>query len=300
MKVDLLILHYNRPDLTDACVTHCLKIADEWNQIWIVDNGSDLPYACDHERVTVLRSEQNAGFSGGVNFGWKAIAPTEADAVFLLNNDAHLAPGALTILKEFAAARSEVWTCCGMGFAPEDPNGLPQEIPAPLSRTIPYIPQPWQQVMSEPPTEPHQTEWITGAAMLIKRQAMEAVGPWREAYFLYWEDVDFGWRVNAAGGQNWFVPHAHFYHKMNSSSSDRKPQVLYYYHRNHLMFWRRHRPLRLLPILWQHLRWSIQQRDGYWMHVAREKAVIDWFLRRRGPIPESRIPRLQDLHRRQG
>lgn len=280
---DILVLHYNRPDLTAACITGCLAIGDEWRHLWVVDNSSEVTMP-DHpsERVTVLRSGENRGFSGGVNFGMAHVAAGPADAVLLLNNDALLTPGYIRHCVAFGQGRKDAWACCGTGYGDDNFSQPPTEVPAPVSPHIPYLAIPWQLLLDAVPQTPQPVEWAAAAALWIKRTAWEQVGPWNESYFLYWEDVDFGWRVRAAGGEVWHLPDARYVHIGSATSENRRPRLQYYYYRNHLRFWSQHDRSRLPAIL----RWHWQPKpEPRWETQARLYALRDWFLRRTGPIP---------------
>jgi GT2 family glycosyltransferase len=282
---DILVLHYNRADLTAQCIAGCLTVGEEWRHLWVVDNGSDDPLP-DHpsERVTVLRSAENRGFSGGLNFGMAHVQAGPANSVLLLNNDAVLMAGYIRGLAEFGMARQEVWACCGTGFqSQEDIGRKASEMPTALSREVPYLIQ-WEDSDEVPPTEPKSVDWATGAALWLKRTAWERVGPWEESFFLYWEDVDYGWRVRAAGGEVWYVPDAHFLHIGSASSPNRHAQIQYYYYRNHLKFWARHDRSKLPAILRWHLQPSLRRQRPAWVNQVRWFALRDWLMGRMGPI----------------
>lgn len=283
---DILVLHYNRPDLTAECIRGCLAVAEEWRHLWVVDNGSADPLP-DHpsERVTVLRSAVNRGFSGGVNFGMAHVQAGPANSVLLLNNDAVPMAGYIRGLAEFGMARQEVWACCGTGFqSQEDIGGKASELPTPLSSQVPYLNIPWEFSSGNPPTEPAAVEWATGAALWLKRTAWERVGPWEESFFMYWEDVDYGWRVRAGGGEVWHLPDAHYLHIGSASSPNRRPQLQYYYYRNHLQFWARHDRSKLPSILRWHLKPSLRRHLPKWENRVRWFSMRDWLMGRMGPI----------------
>ena len=149
--------------------------------------------------------------------------------------------------------------------------------------------------MDEVPDKPTAVEWAGGAALWIKRATWERLGPWRESYFLYWEDVDFGWRVKAAGGTVWHLPQARYVHIGNATSSGRRPRLHYYFFRNHLRFWSLHDRSRLGGILRWHLKSDVRNHQPAWENWARWFAVRDWLLGRKGPIPERADKKLAEV-----
>ena len=56
--------------------------------------------------------------------------------------------------------------------------------------------------------EPYEVDWIDGAVVMFASQALESIGWLDEKYYLYFEDVDTGWRLNQAGWRNVLVPFA--------------------------------------------------------------------------------------------
>jgi GT2 family glycosyltransferase len=65
---------------------------------------------------------------------------------------------------------------------------------------------------------PHQTNWVAGASMIIRREVFEAIGLLDENYFMYFEEVDFCLRAHRAGWPCWYVPQSHVVHFVGQSS----------------------------------------------------------------------------------
>ena len=74
--------------------------------------------------------------------------------------------------------------------------------------------------LSPPPDRaPSPVDWVTGAAMLIRREAFDSVGGWDERFFLYLEDTDFCRRLAQAGWETWYLPEARMRH-LHARQSD--------------------------------------------------------------------------------
>jgi len=73
--------------------------------------------------------------------------------------------------------------------------------------------------------------------MLVRREAIQAVGLLDERYFAYYEDFDFTDRIRKAGYRNCVCPAARIWHAGNPSLPDRPPYYVYYNVRNHYLFW---------------------------------------------------------------
>jgi GT2 family glycosyltransferase len=89
------------------------------------------------------------------------------------------------------------------------------------------------------PDRPVAVEAISGACMMVKRQAMEEVGLWDEGYFLHCEDVDWCMRFSQAGWKTLFVPHARVTHYKGTCSRTRPIFVEWHKHKGMVRFYRK-------------------------------------------------------------
>lgn len=215
----------------------------------IIDNGSTdsslrkiKGLKKGFSNLTVLENYRNLGFAEGVNRGIEYALKKEADYIFLLNNDALLGSRALAKLVDRARKRKKagiigpkiyyyqskikrIWFAGGkidrrrftaghIGYQEEDIGRYDKET---------------------------ETDYVTGAAMLIKRSVFEKIGLFDPSYFLYYEDVDFCLRANAEGFRLIYYPKAVVYHKISVFHKD--PFYCYYMTRNHFLFLEKHAPL---------------------------------------------------------
>ena len=63
-----------------------------------------------------------------------------------------------------------------------------------------------------------ESDYVTGCALLVKKETIEKIGMLDERFFLYWEDVDWGLRCIRAGYKNLIVTYSHIWHKASTSS----------------------------------------------------------------------------------
>lgn len=205
----------------------------EWEAI-VVDNGSSDGSERAAERtgarVRLLRQGANAGFARGANAG---IAATSATFVLFLNPDCRLEPGSAKAL------RSEIERhprCAAIGPRILDPDGTLQESArgdptlltglfgrsALLSRWLPRLPIVRRNLVAESVLrsgEPSQVvDWVSGACMLARREALRSVGGFDEGYFLYWEDADLCRRLRKSGWHVRYMPAATVVHQVGQSS----------------------------------------------------------------------------------
>ena len=170
-------------------------------------------------RVRLVRSPVNGGFAAGNNLAAAEIARWEHRplGILLHNPDARVRPGAVpalaaTLVAEPSAGAvgarlerpgGEIWSGAfhfpsALGeFAGASGIGL-------LARRFPST-HPLRATR-------HRADWVTGAAVLIRTEAWEQVGPMDEGFFLYYEEVDYMRRLRAAGWEVWHCPDATLLH----------------------------------------------------------------------------------------
>ena len=85
----------------------------------------------------------------------------------------------------------------------------------------------------------HPTPYAHGAAMLVKREALEQVGLMPECYFLYYEELDWSMMFIRAGYAIWYEPACTIYHKESQATGQNSPLKTYYLTRNRLLFVKR-------------------------------------------------------------
>ena len=87
----------------------------------------------------------------------------------------------------------------------------------------------------------HPTPYAHGAAMMIKREAIEKAGLMPECYFLYYEELDWSMMFTKAGYQIWYEPQCTIYHKESQATGQDSPLKTYYLTRNRLLLVKRNR-----------------------------------------------------------
>ena len=85
----------------------------------------------------------------------------------------------------------------------------------------------------------HPTPYAHGAAMMVKREAIDKVGLMPECYFLYYEELDWSMMFTRAGYSIWYEPACTIYHKESQSTGQNSPLKTYYLTRNRLLFVKR-------------------------------------------------------------
>ena len=176
----------------------------------------------------VISNAENVGFGRACNQGFEVAT---GDWWLLLNPDATLAPDALAELVGFAAAHGRVGAVApmltGAGLDRAESAGMLPGIRSALGHFLllnRFLARrdtgPWRglQLHRRPELGPRRVEWASAGALLLRPEAIRAVGGFDESYFLYAEDVDLGRRLGRAGWETWLLPGATAEHSVAASS----------------------------------------------------------------------------------
>jgi N-acetylglucosaminyl-diphospho-decaprenol L-rhamnosyltransferase len=198
--------------------------------------------------VRLVRSPENLGFSRGNNLGIRAL-PSEL--VLLLNPDTVVPEGAIDALigrldatPSAVAAGPRIVDGAGraeLSFGPmPSPLGeFRQKAFAALHARGAWPVSAWVEHLTR---RERFAAWVTGACLLARRAALDAVGLLDERYFLYWEDVDLCVRLRAAGGRILFTPAAEIVHLRGRSTARARGPAADAYRRGQLLFYETHQP----------------------------------------------------------
>ncbi len=199
--------------------------------------------------ITLIRSGVNGGFAAGVNIGLAHLAKDrDIGRFWVLNPDGIAAPGAA---RAFATWPAPGFSLMGGRVTYVDPPGRIQIDGGTIDRRTGVTGNInlGRDIADAPMPEAGMMDFITGASMVASRAFYETVGPLREDYFLYYEEVD--WALRRGTMPLAFCPQARVYHRagtaIGSPTLDRiaSPFSLYFKHRARLRFVRRFLPLSL-------------------------------------------------------
>lgn len=246
MKTAAIIVNWNRAELTQQCLASLMRSTIVPNPIVLVDNGSRVdpePLAravCPS--IVVHHNDRNLGFAAAVNQGLAAAREASAEGIFLVNNDAVVAADTLARLiaclgedESIAAAGAKVLT-----------QDQPPRIHTAYGVLTYHGWLTQQQGWLEPDTsrfsKARDVDYVSGCAMLIRRAAIDRVGPFDEEYFAYHEDLDWCTRAHRCGYRIRYEPSALVYHRMHASTGgvNYHSPVNYLSARNSILFVRKH------------------------------------------------------------
>lgn len=247
--VSVIIVNYNAGKLLSSCVASALAQSGE---IIIVDNASS-DFSADNVAATwphirIIKNNQNLGFSAGCNIGLKIAT---GEHFLFLNPDCILAADAVQKMLEAAESVGGVGMVGGLLVDSDrtEQGGGRRAVPTPwrslvratgLSRFADRWPRLFYDfhLHKQPlPPAPIEVEAISGACMLVLRNAMDMVGLWDEAYFLHCEDLDLCMRFRQMGWNILFVPSAMVVHEQGACSQQRPIFVEWHKHKGMIRFY---------------------------------------------------------------
>lgn len=244
MEIIVSIITINYNGLKDTCeLIESLPLEDQSIEVIVVDNASKEDEATiitnRYPQVKVIRSEKNLGFAGGNNLGIKA---AQGKYLFFINNDVILKPQTSDIRHLISRLETDdkIGAVCpkirfAWGDKPIQFAGY-----TPLSRyTMRNHSIGFGETDRGQYDTAHPTPYAHGAAMMVKREALEKVGLMPECYFLYYEELDWSMMFTRAGFSIWYEPACTIYHKESQATGQNSPLKTYYLTHNRLLFVKR-------------------------------------------------------------
>ncbi len=271
LDLSVLIISFNTRDLTRECLASVLaETAGVTAEVIVVDNassdGSAEMITREFPGVTLLCSDLNLGFGNANNL---ALRHATGRYYLLLNSDAFCAPGTL----KAAIRHMDANPRCGLGggkLVGRDGGWQPSArafhsllIDAavltglaakyPKSRIWGRLDRTWAD-----PQTAAEVDWVPGAFAIVRPAALQEIGTFDPAFFLYYEEVDLCFRLKQAGWQIWYWPDLRITHIGGESSrklktlafSSPSSQVVLWRMRSTFLYYRKHHGGKALLAKW--------------------------------------------------
>jgi GT2 family glycosyltransferase len=239
--VHIIVLNYNSREDTLDCLRSLQHLTYRHAAVILVDNGSTdgttEVVRKQFPSVKIIETGQNLGFTGGNNVGIDYSLDNGADYIMLLNNDTIVAPDMIDVM--IAAMQ-------------QDPSIA---ISGP---TIYYYDQPdvvwsagstvdWERGLTSMlgigesdkgqfGQTPREVAFVTGCALLARRDVWEKVGLLDNRFFMYYEETEWCVRAARVGFKIAHIPTAMMWHKISLEARETSPHTVYYMTRNRLLF----------------------------------------------------------------
>ena len=254
LDLSIIIVSWNVRELLRRCLQSIISNPkSQWpTEIIVVDNASTDGSAAivrdGFPQVQLLVNDDNLGFTVANN---QAIARSRGRYVLLLNPDTEVLGDALATMVGYMDAHPEVGA---LGPQLLNPDGsiqssrrrFPTMATAFLESTIlqrwfPDNPVLRRYYMLDRPDNRTQgVDWAVGAALLMRREAIEQVGPLDEGFFMYSEELDWCHRIKAQGWKVVYLPTAKVVHHGAQSSEQLKPFQHIQFQRSKIRYFRKH------------------------------------------------------------
>lgn len=243
-KVAVVILNYKLRKLTLDCIDSVKKSIFKDIKIYVVDNnsGDDLKKELDSQ-ITFIQAGSNLGYTGGNNLGIKAAIKNGCDLVFIINPDTQVDVDCIKSCVEVINSdqnigivgpkilfsdKKTIWYAGGI-FDRDNVLGTHRGVDQRDEGQFNKI---------------EQTDFVSGAAMMVKREVFDDIGLFDERYFLYYEDSDFCLRAKEKGFKLVYNPQALVYHKNAQATGLGSALQDYFITRNRMLIAFKFLPLR--------------------------------------------------------
>jgi N-acetylglucosaminyl-diphospho-decaprenol L-rhamnosyltransferase len=253
--VGAVIVDHDAGPLLTECVRSLLD--DGATPVVVVENGANGsvaralgPFETERAaaRVLVVLPERNLGYGAGVNRGLAVLSglTSPCEWVLVSNADLHLHGGSLNALRGALEARP-AWAMVGPRVYTAEGEVYPsvRRFPSLLDaagHALLALFKPENRFTKRyNPGTPEgddvvEAQWISGSCFMARRDALEQLGGFDEAYFMYAEDMDLCWRAHQAGWGVGFAGAASVTHVQGVSTARHPYRMMLAHHRSALRF----------------------------------------------------------------
>ena len=249
------IVSYNTCEQLRACLATVKTEAP--SEIVVVDNASSDSSAAmvksEYSDVVLQVNRTNVGYGAAAN---QAIARCRAKYVLLLNPDTLLQTGTLLVLNRYLdqnpraaivgprliEADGTLQASCYPFPTPLDTllenSAMAVFLGRRIRRYVPIVRNSYLRTWTH--DQQRVVPWIKGAVLAIRRTAFDAVGGFDDSYFMYFEDADLCYRLNAAGWESHFTPETTVVHFGGASTRHSRAEASVRLLESTLQFYQRH------------------------------------------------------------
>lgn len=287
--LSVVIVNWNTHDVVRGCLESVLaELRPLAAEVIVVDNastdGSAGMIAREFPQVRLVANDANRGFAAANNQGMRI---AQGSYVLLLNPDTVVLPGAIESTLRYARRHPEAGVVgCKVMTGPQAVQRTCFRFPSPLN-TLLWVSGAAGHLRWSPARRATYGSWgrdsarevdvVSGVFMLVRREALEQVGPMDEGYFVYAEEADWCYRFREAGWRCVFTPAGRILHVDGGGKSTRQLAVRMYVElqRGHLRFHRRHLGPAAWAATWTLFAVSMVARTLWWGGLAALGAGTD-------------------------
>jgi hypothetical protein len=256
MDLSVVLVYYKTRDHLIKCLEALQADAGGFRaEIVVVDNdsrdGIAEPLRERFPSVRLRTNRDNLGYAKAVNQG---IADTAGEFVLVMNPDCIVRPGALGTMIDWLRTHAQTAVAGPRILNPDgsleySARSFPDHLTflfnrySLLTRLFPenrfsrrYLLTDWDHASVR------EVDWMSGACLMVRRAAVQEVGPMDEAFFMFNEDVDWCRRMRQAGWAVTYVPEAVVVHHIGASRGRVSAKVIYGRHLGMIHYFHKHHP----------------------------------------------------------
>ena len=241
-KVGVVLLNWNNYHYTGVCLESLNKCTYDNLEVIIVDNGSSdngpERVEKDFPSAVLVRNKENLGFAEGNNVGIRRALENECDFVMLLNNDTIVEPNFVEPLVEHMTSDNSTAAIQPLIYYEHDREliwNAGGDFIEPWGYTQTRL---FRKRITTSGLSIDELDWITGCCFMVRSDAIKKVGLLNSKFFIYYEDVDWSFRLRKMGSLI-IEPNSVIYHVAGGSareanSNSASPRLHYLNIRNHI------------------------------------------------------------------
>jgi N-acetylglucosaminyl-diphospho-decaprenol L-rhamnosyltransferase len=251
MDLSIVVVSYNTHALLERCLSAVSASARGLqHEIVVVDNASDdgspdLVETAFPDAI-VIRNADNRGFAAAVNQG---VLASSGRYVLLLNSDATVDADTVPALLGRLDQTPRAAAAGGMLLHPDGTfQGSYADFPTLTSETLLatglsrwLLPPTFPSYPADSSQDLRTVDWVCGALVMLRRAALDDVGPFDEAFFMYAEEVDWCYRARQRGWSILYVPEARALHHVGASYGRAPVRRRKQIYRSKWLYFRKHR-----------------------------------------------------------
>jgi len=307
--LSIVIVNWNVRDLLRRCLNSVTGSSMPGKQkrlslqLIVVDNassdGSVQMLRSEFPQIELIANERNLGFTRGNNQG---ISVSDGRHALLLNPDTEVLDDALGEMVAYMDEHPGVGVLGPQliyadGRVQSSRRRFPGLDTAFLESTFLQQSFPHSSILSRyyvldrAEDETQEVDWLVGACLLMRRRALDEVGPLDERFFMYSEEMDWCYRAKKQGWKVVYLPAARVIHHEGKSSEQVLPVRHIQFQRSKVLFFKKHRggwlsgALRLYLLatyLWQTMLESLKWLVGHKRPLRQQRAAAYWQVLRSG------------------
>lgn len=228
MKLSIVILSYNTPDLIKNCIASLEEFYKEDLgkniEVIIVDNKSEKEnferiekFAKSKKFINFIANNENAGFGKGCNLG---ASKSKAEYVLFLNSDTEVLDSNLLHMSDFLDKNHDIGILGGKILNPDKSS---QKSAGKFYNLINFLIMIMGGekfgLLRSSPEKTQRVDWVSGAFMMVNKKLFNLIGGFDENIFMYMEDMEISYRAKKKRIETYFYPDSKVIHKEYGSSN---------------------------------------------------------------------------------